>query len=194
MNTMFEVEKRLLSESELIYALSGRQEFSLKAVRDEMCFDEVIETLTPSRRAVALAAVELFRRTREKKPVQVYSSRDLFSLMCPVIGVLQVEEAWAVFLNHGNRIIKKVRVSVGGLTGTMVDIRVVAAEALKCGATSVMLAHNHPSGSTHPSTEDDRLTRRLAEGLKLIDIRLLDHLIICEESYYSYSDESKIIY
>lgn len=102
------------------------------------------------------------------------------------------EEAVALFLNRGNRVLGGYKVSSGGITGTVVDVRIVLSIALKCLASGVILAHNHPSGELTPSKVDNDLTQKLKEAAKLMDISLLDHLIITIDGYYSYADDGII--
>jgi len=102
------------------------------------------------------------------------------------------EEAVVLFLNRGNRVLGGYKVSSGGITGTVVDIRIILAIALKCLASGIILAHNHPSGELNPSRADKELTQKLKEAAKLMDISLLDHLIITAEAYYSFTDEGII--
>lgn len=101
------------------------------------------------------------------------------------------EEALAMFLNRANMTIGYARISQGGLDSTTVDVRLVAFYAIKSLASGVILAHNHPSGCTKPSEEDIRITRKLRDGLKILDITLVDHIILAGDSskYYSFSDE-----
>jgi DNA repair protein RadC len=102
------------------------------------------------------------------------------------------EEFVVIFLNNANNSIGWMRLSVGGMTGTLVDIRLLFVTALKCGAVSIIIAHNHPSGSLKPSKSDLSLTNKIKEGGEFLDIKLLDHFIITKESYYSFSDECKL--
>lgn len=102
------------------------------------------------------------------------------------------EEAVALFLNRGNRVLGGYRVSSGGIAGTVVDIRLILSIALKCLASGVILAHNHPSGELKPSKVDIDLTQKLKEAAKLMDINLLDHLIITISGFYSFADEGII--
>ena len=98
------------------------------------------------------------------------------------------EEAVVLFLNRGNRVLGGYKVSSGGITGTIVDIRLILAIALKCLASGIILAHTHPSGELNPSKADKELTQKLKEAAKLMDISLLDHLIITSQTYYSFAD------
>ena len=99
------------------------------------------------------------------------------------------ESVIVVFLNRANKTIGWMKVSQGGLSGTVVDNRLILATALKGLAQGIILAHNHPSGNTQPSENDTKMTRKLKEGCELLDIALLDHIIITADSYYSYADE-----
>ena len=94
-----------------------------------------------------------------------------------------------LFLNRGNRVLGGYKISSGGITGTVVDIRIILAIALKCLASGIILAHTHPSGELTPSRTDKELTQKLKEAAKLMDISLLDHLIITENAHYSFADE-----
>jgi DNA repair protein RadC len=99
------------------------------------------------------------------------------------------EEAVVLYLNRGNRVIGAYKASSGGITGTVVDIRLILAVALKCLATGIMIAHSHPSGELKPSRTDENYTAQLKQAAKLMDIKLFDHLIITTEGYYSFEDE-----
>ena len=139
-----------------------------------------------------LAATELGRRRSAETPEplpKIESAEDVFALMQPLIGELPHEEFWALYLSSAARVIHKARLSVGGITHTLVDIRLLMKIALEQGAVSLILSHNHPSGSTIPSKEDLQLTQRVREAGQLLDIRLLDHVIITEKQYKSLAEE-----
>jgi DNA repair protein RadC len=102
------------------------------------------------------------------------------------------EEAVVLFLNRGNRVIGAYKISSGGITGTVVDIRLILGIALKCLATGLIIAHSHPSGELKPSKADEELTSKLKQAGSLMDIKLLDHLILTIDDYYSFSDEGLI--
>ena len=103
------------------------------------------------------------------------------------------EEAVVLFLNRGNRVMGGYKVSSGGITGTIVDIRIILAIALKCLASGIILAHTHPSGEINPSSVDKELTQKLKEAAKLMDISLLDHLVITSDTYYSFANEGLLL-
>ena len=142
-----------------------------------------------------VAALELGRRRRGEEALErkkITSSQSVFELMQPIIGELQHEEFWIIYLNNSNKVITKKQLSKGGITGTLVDIRIVLKNALEVGATSLILAHNHPSGTLKPSQADKQITHKLKTGAASLDIKVLDHLIITEKAYFSFADESLI--
>lgn len=138
------------------------------------------------------AAMELGRRRREEEGPdlkQITSSRTAFEVMHPIIGELLHEEFWVVFLNNSNKIVYKSQLSKGGITGTVVDVRIVYKTALEHNAVAIILAHNHPSGTLKPSEQDKQITQQLKAAGHALDIKVLDHLIITEKSYFSFVDE-----
>ncbi len=139
------------------------------------------------------AALELGRRRRLEEALQknkVSSSQSVFELMQPMIAELPHEEFWIVYLNNSNKVIQTKQLSKGGITGTLVDVRLAFKNALHLGAVAIILAHNHPSGMLKPSEADKMLTRKLAAAGESLDIKVLDHLIITEKSYFSFADEN----
>ena len=138
------------------------------------------------------AALELGRRRRSSdfSSLKVTSSASVFELMQPILGELPHEEFWILYLNNSNKIIQKQQLSKGGITGTMVDVRLVLKKALEVGATHLILVHNHPSGSLVPSEADKQVTQKLSMASKSLDITVLDHVIITEKAYFSFSDEN----
>lgn len=138
------------------------------------------------------AAMELGRRRRAEEAVElkkITSSKSIFELMQPIIGELGHEEFWIIYLNNSNKVLTKSQLSKGGITGTLVDVRLVYKAALEMGAVSIILSHNHPSGALQPSEADKQITRKLKLAGESLDIRILDHLIITETNYYSFADE-----
>lgn len=139
-----------------------------------------------------VAAMELGRRRRGEEALErtkVTSSAVVFEVMQPLLGDLPHEEFWIILLNNSNKIIQKFALSKGGITGTMVDLRLLFKNALAFNAVSVILAHNHPSGKLAPSEADLSITKKIKSGASTLDLKLLDHLIITEKSYYSFADE-----
>ncbi len=139
-----------------------------------------------------VAAMELGRRRREEEAQvlkKITSSRSVFEIMQPLLGELPHEEFWILFLNNSNKVIKKEQISKGSITGTLVDVRLVFKTALEIYATSMVLCHNHPSGKLAPSDADRQLTRKIKVAGEQLDVKVLDHLIITEKTYYSFADE-----
>lgn len=138
-----------------------------------------------------IAAMELGRRRREMEAIelkQIGSSKSVFEIMQPIIGELQHEEFWILYLNYSNKVIAKSQLSKGGITGTVVDIRIVFKIALEQNATSIILSHNHPSGKLQPSDADIAITKKIKMAGQQLDIPVLDHLIITEKGFYSFND------
>jgi DNA repair protein RadC len=137
------------------------------------------------------AAMELGRRRRLEAAVElqkITSSKTIFDIMQPIIGELAYEEFWIIYLNNANKIISKSQLSKGGITGTVVDVRLVFKTALELGAVGIILAHNHPSGTIQPSEADKQITQKLKSAREQLDIRILDHIIVTETQYFSFSD------
>lgn len=138
------------------------------------------------------AALELGRRRREEETkvlTKITSSKMVFEIMQPIIGELPHEEFWVLYLNNSNKVIHKAQLSKGGITGTVVDARIIFRTALEYNATSLILAHNHPSGKLIASEADKEITRKLKLAGQQMDILVLDHIIITETNYYSFKDE-----
>ena len=149
----------------------------------------------PAKAISVLAACELGRRRMaegmELRP-QLTSSADIFAYMTPRLKGTPVEECHAILLNNHLRVVGCKLISRGGITGTVVDVRLVLREALLCNATHLALCHNHPSGNPRPSGEDDRLTLKLKAAAATMDLRLIDHIILTDEAYFSYQDEGRL--
>ncbi|MGC1516014.1 MAG: JAB domain-containing protein, partial [Maribacter sp.] len=110
----------------------------------------------------------------------------------PVIGELEHEEFWILYLNNSNKVLHKAQVSKGGITGTLVDVRLVMKQTLELGAVAIILAHNHPSGTLKPSGADKEMTKKIQTAGETLDIKVLDHLIITQKSYYSFADDKML--
>jgi DNA repair protein RadC len=144
-------------------------------------------------RAVAItAALELGRRRKDEdvfeKP-SVHSSRDAYSIMQPIMGDLMHEEFWVLLLNRSNRLLEVLRTSQGGISGTVTDIRMILKNAILHSASSMVLCHNHPSGNLKPSKADLDITKKMAEAARLMDVKVLDHIIMADRNYFSFADE-----
>lgn len=142
-----------------------------------------------------LAACELGRRCESEEAEQLPdlgSAQNIYKYMHPKVKHLNVEQAWALFLNSKMQLIKLKRLSEGGYTETAVDVRLIIKEALMCNATVVGLIHNHPSGNPNPSRDDDKLTHQVQEACKLMRLYLIDHVVIGSNDFYSYRENGKL--
>ncbi len=139
-----------------------------------------------------IAAMELGRRRKDSEPekrAKITDSRSAFEVLYPHLGDLGHEEFWVLYLNRANVVIGKENVSKGGVSGTIVDPKVIFKAAVQFPASAIILAHNHPSGQLKPSQADHQITKKLKEAGKALDIPVLDHLIIGDGNYYSFADE-----
>jgi DNA repair protein RadC len=142
-----------------------------------------------------IAALELGRRRQfsEVKPKQqIKNSRDIYEIIEPLLSDLAHEEFWVLYLNKANKIIDRERISSGGVSGTVVDVKMIMKSAVEKLASGMSICHNHPSGNLHPSDADIQLTKKIKEAAKSLDILLLDHIIIGDKDYYSFADEAML--
>jgi len=142
-----------------------------------------------------IAALELGRRRKRselQEKIRISGSQDVYSLFQPLIADLSHEEFWVLILNRANRVIDNIRISQGGISGTVIDVRLILKNALDRLASSLVLCHNHPSGNLKPSDADIKITTKISEASRTMDIQLLDHIIIADNSYFSFSDEGII--
>lgn len=142
-----------------------------------------------------VAALELGRRRKDADVVTVQkisSSKDAFGFIHSQLLDIPHEEFWVILLNRANKIIRKELVSKGGISGTVVDSRLVFKPAIENLASGIILCHNHPSGNINPSIEDVKLTAKLVEAGRLLEISVLDHIIVTNNGYYSFADEGKL--
>ncbi|MBL7917203.1 MAG: DNA repair protein RadC [Bacteroidia bacterium] len=149
----------------------------------------------PAKAVNIAAAFEIGKRRTDKntdEPYHISSSRDAYELIAPKIMDLHYEEFWLVLLNRANKVIKTESISKGGISGTVVDARLIAKSAIENNSSGVVLAHNHPSGNNKPSEQDIEITKKIKQGLKLFDISLFDHIIVAGQKYFSFADEGII--
>ncbi len=142
-----------------------------------------------------VAALELGRRRKLSEGVnrsKIGSSRDIYDIFHPLLADLPNEEFWIILLNRSNKIIDRQKISQGGISGTVTDIRIILKMALEKLASSLILCHNHPSGNPKPSEADISITKKIKESGKLMDISLLDHIIVTDGNYFSFADEGII--
>ncbi len=146
----------------------------------------------PAKAVTLMAACELGRRRAAETPQQrpqMRTSRDIYDYFMPLMQDLPTEECHVMLLNQQLRLIDSRCVGRGGLSSTVVDVRCVMYEAITARAAAIALCHNHPSGSCRPSSDDDRLTRRVGQAARVLDLRFIDHIVLADGSYYSYADE-----
>ncbi len=181
--TAVELSKRILAD-----VSNNLNELSRLSVNDLMKFKGIGEAKAIS----IVAALELGRRRKETEIVKrekIISSKSAYEFMKPIFMDLPHEEFWLLLLNRSNAIIKKELISRGGVSGTVVDSKIIFKIALENLASSIMLFHNHPSGNITPSNEDLKITKNIKESSRIMDIQLLDHIIISDNGYYSFNDE-----
>ena len=181
--TAVELSKRILSANE-----NDLNELARLSVNDLMKFKGIGE----AKAITIVAAIELGRRRKDteiQKRHRINMSRDIFDIFHRHFLDLPHEEFWVLLLNRSNTVIRKERISLGGVSGTVVDPKIVFKSALEYLACAIILCHNHPSGNLKPSEEDIRLTKKMKEAGSLLEIPVLDHIIISNEGYYSFADE-----
>lgn len=143
-----------------------------------------------------VAALELGSRKGRSysgEKIIIKSSQSAFEIMQPHIGELEHEEFWIIVLNRAHKVIDTIKISQGGLTGTVIDTRIILKYAIDKRATSLIVSHNHPSGNRKPSEADISITKKIKNATALMDITLLDHIIIADKSYYSFADEGLLV-
>lgn len=139
-----------------------------------------------------LTALEIGRRRASQEVPErkkITSSKDIFQILHPHLSDLQTEEFWAVFVNQSNSVLHISKMTSGGITNSVVDVRTLFKMALEHFATGIFVAHNHPSGNLKPSEEDRRITRQIAQAGNILQIKLIDHLILNQSHYFSFADE-----
>ena len=184
--TAVELSKRILESVDYnlnkLSALSAEQLMGFKGIGQA----KAISILT---------SLELGKRRQyepSRKIRKINSSNDVFQLMSPMFYDKEFEEFWVIYMNNVNKVLSKEMCTRGGITSTIVDKRLVFKRALELSAVSIIVCHNHPSGNIKPSISDKELTKKIKEAGDSLDIRLLDHLIITEKSYFSFADHGEI--
>ena len=163
-------------------------QLSLLSIKDLMKFKGVGEV-----KAITIATALEIGRRRSSQEVperpQITSSKEAYHILKLYLADLRTEEFWAIFLNQSNKVISLKQLTQGGISQSIVDIRVLFKTALEEMATAIIVAHNHPSGSLKPSSEDLSITKKIKEAGCLLNIQLLDHLIITQTAFTSFADE-----
>ncbi len=154
-----------------------------------------IRGIGPARAVTISAAMELGRRRNLAELPEVAlikCSKDVADIFQPLLSDLSHEEFWVLFLNRSNKVIDRMKLSQGGISGTVTDVRIIMKKAVENLASGIIVCHNHPSGNLVPSESDTKITRKIREAGNLMDIQLLDHLIISDRNYYSFADNGLI--
>lgn len=160
---------------------------------EEMC--KKYKGVGPAKAISVAAAFELgsrCRRDMKNSEAVIKSSADVYELMRGRMELLDYEEFWILILSRSNAVKYSRCISQGGTAATVVDVKLLLKRAIDCLASGIILVHNHPSGAVRPSVEDDRLTRRIKDGAAILDIKVLDHVIVGRDKYYSYNDEGRL--
>lgn len=153
-----------------------------------------ISGISLSKACTIMAAFELGRRFMNESQVYghqhpITSARTVFELMLPSLKGLKHEEIWALQLNRANKLIRRQKLGIGSDSEALLNTKQIIRSCLECHASAIILIHNHPSGSPLPSTADIHQTSNLRKALRLCDISLIDHVIICDDCFYSFSEE-----
>lgn len=180
-----------LSRRILASVANNLNELGKKTIADLQKFKGIGE----AKAITIMAALELGRRRKESDPTEkpkINTSADAANIFKPILSDLPHEEFWVLMLNRNNLVIDKMIISRGGITGTVIDVRIIMKMALECLACSIILCHNHPSGNLIPSEADKEITRKIKDAGKLLDISVLDHVIVGNNSFFSFADEGLI--
>jgi DNA repair protein RadC len=180
-----DLAKRILN-----YTQNNLSELGRLGIEDLTQFKGVGEA-----KAVTLcSAFEIARRKKDEvvEKVKITSANDVYNEISPYVSHLKHEEFWVLYLNRANVVLRKEKISFGGVAGTIVDNKIILKKALLNLASSIILVHNHPSGNLNPSIQDKKVTQKMKSACELLEINLLDHLIIAGNSYYSFADELEL--
>jgi DNA repair protein RadC len=149
----------------------------------------------PAKATTVMAALELGKRRKMqeiRERMRITCSKDIYEMFHPILCDLPQEEFWILLTNQSNKVIEKLRISTGGIDGTYADVRSILREAILHRATGIVLVHNHPSGNPTPSAGDRQVTSAVRQGAQTMNIRLTDHVIVCDGTYYSFADAGEV--
>lgn len=184
--TAVELSKRILSASNNDLNLLAKL-----SVNDLMRFKGIGEAKAVN----IIAAMEIGRRrkgTNLQKPKAIKSSGDAMEIFIPMLSDLEHEEFWVIYLDRANQVKDSQQISKGGISGTIVDVRLILKRAIELSISAIILGHNHPSGNLNPSDSDISITQKVVNAAKVMDIAVLDHIIIAGRGYYSFADNNLI--
>lgn len=180
--------------NEILDSKGGHLSKVTKMTVKEMC--DTYKGIGKVKAITLLAALQLGARAAKDalvaEDVKVVTSEIAYNLMRHHFERIQHEEFWILLIDRAGHVIRDVKISQGGTAATAVDLKLILKSAIESLASSMILYHNHPSGTLKPSVEDDRLTRRISEAAKMVDVRVNDHIIITSHSYYSYNDNGRM--
>lgn len=154
--------------------------------------NDFVNSLTPAKKKFAKAILEINARFSLLSTSKIKESTDIFNMLVDKIGNEDVEHFYVIGLNQGSKVVCVEEISVGGIDQTTVDIRLIMKLAIMNNATQIAVVHNHPSGSTKPSSDDDSITKKIKMACEIIGIRLVDHVIVGYAGFYSYHDNGKL--
>ncbi|WP_010136943.1 RadC family protein [Ochrovirga pacifica] len=177
-----------LSKKILVHFNNNLNQLAKASLNDLQQFNGIGEAKAIS----IITALELGKRRRLEKALAVPKigcSKDAYEILQPLLGDLPHEEFWVLHLNNSNKVIEKQLISKGGLTGTLVDLRIIFKKSLELLATAMILGHNHPSEKLQPSSADKHITQKIKTAALTLDIKVLDHLIVTQKTYFSFADE-----
>ena len=181
-----ELAKRMLSDNQ-----NNLNETAKLSISDLQKYKGIGEAKAIS----IVAALELGKRRNISEVIerkQIKSSKDIFKIFGQKLGDLPYEEFWLMILNRANKIIELKKISAGGVSGTVTDIKIILKAAIEKTASGIIVCHNHPSGNIKPSSEDINLTKKLKSACELVDISFLDHVIVSYNHFYSFADEGVV--
>jgi len=201
---------RVLSDAELIALLIGSGTRELSAVElarqvlaassnnltnlAKQSARDLIKTkgIGEAKAISIVAAMELGRRRKDSEPVlkpKITSSTEAAGVFTELLSDISHEEFWVAFLSRSNQLIERAQISQGGVSGTVTDVKIIMRKAIELLASSIIICHNHPSGNSEPSNEDKQITTKIKDAGQFFDIKLLDHIIIASNKYFSFADE-----
>ncbi len=177
-----------LSKKMLVEVSNNLNELGKKSIKDLTQF----RGIGYAKAITIVAALELGKRRKMSEIYnrkKVTSSQDVFEYFQPFLTDLPHEEFYVLFLNKSNKILGQQQISKGGIASTIIDVKIILKSALESLASSIILAHNHPSGNTLPSDSDKKITQKLIDSASLIDVEILDHIILGDDKYFSFADK-----
>ena len=154
-----------------------------------------LKGIGPAKAVNIIAALELGRRRKSadlNDDQKIKSSNEVYTIFHALLSDLSHEEFWIIYLNRSNRIISRLKISQGGISGTITDVRIIMKKGLELLASSIIICHNHPSGNKEPSEADIRITGKIKDAAAFFDISLLDHIIVTDNGYFSFADNGTL--